>query len=157
MASEKCLFLLVRLLHSCYSLYAIKTYCRSAWDRRYPADFIEVVDEQVHVPSSRSCPSCETGDMPLSFFKSSTSSVIRSIEYHHHDYIRYQARSSDQSTCFIGQISGFIKSGDEVKIVVYKLGRERDRKGPGFFAEVRRTLDNSCYKLLTLLPYLPLI
>lgn len=88
------------------------------------------------VPSSRICPSCEARDAPISSFISNTKCIIRSIEYHQDDYIRYEANSSDQLTCSIGQISTFIKSGDGVKLRVYRLGRERDRQGPGYFAEV---------------------
>ncbi|KAF8588670.1 S-adenosyl-L-methionine-dependent methyltransferase [Ramaria rubella] len=106
----------------------------SAWDRKHPAGFIEVTDEQVLV-SPRTCQLCEAREAPLSTFKSSIRSTIRSREYHKYDFIRYEASSQLELTCSIGQIIGFICSEEAVKVQVHKLGRERERKGPGYFAE----------------------
>jgi hypothetical protein len=117
-------------------IYCLQQCSSSAWDRRNPADFTEVANEQVHVPSSRICHACEARDASISSFTSGTQGVIRSIEYHQHDFIRYKSHSANQLTCCIGQISTFLRAGDGVKVVVHKLGREHDRKGPGYFAEV---------------------
>lgn len=126
--------------HVIHFIHYNKECLRSTWDRRQPAGFTEVVNEQVHVPPSRICPSCEARDEPISQFISSTRSVIRSIEYHQDDFICYESRSA--LTCSIGQITAFHKSGDGVKLIVRRLGRVRDRVGPGYFAEVCSILFN---------------
>jgi hypothetical protein len=128
---------------------------RSAWDRRHPAGFTEVMNEQVYVPSTRICISCADRDSPISHFVSRTSSLIRSVEYHQLDFIRYEASSPGQITCSIGQIRTFFRSGDEVSILVCRLGRESDRIGPGHFAEVWHFVHRAFISLLTV-TYLPL-
>ncbi|KIJ32043.1 hypothetical protein M422DRAFT_266126, partial [Sphaerobolus stellatus SS14] len=114
----------------------------SAWNRKYPGDFIEVTDAQVQL--GLHCETCSKRDEPISTFLSAKHSQIRDNqircreyseipfrEYHEHDFISYEVPASEQLTCSIGQIVRFKYGDPEIRIEVRKLGREADMEGVG--------------------------
>ena len=68
--------------------------------------------------------------MPISEYRSDKHSIIRTVDYHVHDFIRYKRNTPGQITCSIGQVRRFKKGDDELQVEVCKLGRftERERE-----------------------------
>ena len=90
----------------------------------------------MELPNFRVCKRCQARETSSSHFETNTKSVIQSREYHEYDFICYRAAVPAQLTCSIGQIIIFVDSEDGVQVKVSRLGRMRDRTGPGHFTEV---------------------